>query len=93
MVHHGHHPRQDVAGPEELATDWHQLVGAQSVEGNNTFPLEDVRDTDRDRLKIPLVMVKDSNVMYLDIQEGAEFGAGPHGMLIGTTSWKSESTH
>ena len=29
--------------------------------------------------------------MYLDIKEGAEFGAGPHGMLIGTTgSGKSE---
>jgi len=29
--------------------------------------------------------------MYLDIKEGAEFGGGPHGMLIGTTgSGKSE---
>lgn len=49
-------------------------------------------DTDRDRLKIPFGHeLKTGNVMYLDIKEGAEFGAGPHGMLIGTTgSGKSE---
>jgi len=35
--------------------------------------------------------LKTGEVMYLDIKEGAEFGGGPHGMLIGTTgSGKSE---
>ena len=35
--------------------------------------------------------LKTGEIMYLDIKEGAEFGAGPHGMLIGTTgSGKSE---
>ena len=49
-------------------------------------------DTDRDRLRIPFGHeLKTGEVMYLDIKEGAEFGAGPHGMLIGTTgSGKSE---
>ncbi len=32
--------RQDVVVQMKVATDWHQLVGAQSVEGDNTFPLE-----------------------------------------------------
>ena len=49
-------------------------------------------DTDRDRLRIPFGHeLKTGDIMYLDIKEGAEFGAGPHGMLIGTTgSGKSE---
>jgi DNA segregation ATPase FtsK/SpoIIIE-like protein len=49
-------------------------------------------DTDRDRLRIPFGHeLKTGETMYLDIKEGAEFGAGPHGMLIGTTgSGKSE---
>jgi DNA segregation ATPase FtsK/SpoIIIE-like protein len=49
-------------------------------------------DTDRDRLRVPFGHeLKTGDIMYLDIKEGAEFGAGPHGMLIGTTgSGKSE---
>ena len=49
-------------------------------------------DTDRDRLRIPFGHeLKTGDIMHLDIKEGAEFGAGPHGMLIGTTgSGKSE---
>lgn len=77
---------------KKVATDWHQLVGAQSVEEITPSRWRMYTDTDRDRLKIPFGHeLKTGNVMYLDIKEGAEFGAGPHGMLIGTTgSGKSE---
>ena len=49
-------------------------------------------DNDLDRLQIPFGHeLKTGEIMYLDIKEGAEFGGGPHGMLIGTTgSGKSE---
>lgn len=77
---------------KKAATEWHQLVGAHSVEEVTPSRWRMFTDTDRDRLKIPFGHeLKTGNVMYLDIKEGAEFGAGPHGMLIGTTgSGKSE---
>ncbi|OBI59768.1 type VII secretion protein EccCa [Mycobacterium sp. E796] len=77
---------------KKVATEWHQLVGAQSVEEVTPARWRMFTDTDRDRLKIPFGHeLKTGNVMYLDIKEGAEFGGGPHGMLIGTTgSGKSE---
>ncbi len=77
---------------KKTATEWHQLVGAQTVEEVVPGRWRMFTDTDRDRLKIPFGHeLKTGNVMYLDIKEGAEFGAGPHGMLIGTTgSGKSE---
>jgi type VII secretion protein EccCa len=77
---------------KKVATEWHQLVGAQSLEEVTTSRWRMFTDTDRDRLKIPFGHeLKTGNVMYLDIKEGAEFGGGPHGMLIGTTgSGKSE---
>ncbi|MEE6178189.1 type VII secretion protein EccCa [Mycobacterium sp. 050134] len=78
--------------PKKIATEWHQLVGAQSVEEVTPNRWRMFTDTDRDRLKIPFGHeIKTGNIMYLDIKEGAEFGSGPHGMLIGTTgSGKSE---
>lgn len=77
---------------KKAATEWHQLVGAHSVEEVMPSRWRMFTDTDRDRLKIPFGHeLKTGNVMYLDIKEGAEFGGGPHGMLIGTTgSGKSE---
>ncbi|OBA77137.1 type VII secretion protein EccCa [Mycobacterium sp. 1554424.7] len=77
---------------KKVATQWHQLVGAQSVEEVTSARWRMFADTDRDRLKIPFGHeLKTGNVMHLDIKEGAESGAGPHGMLIGTTgSGKSE---
>jgi type VII secretion protein EccCa len=77
---------------KKVATEWHQLVGAQSVEEVTPARWRMYTDKDRDRLKIPFGHeLKTGNIMYLDIKEGAEFGAGPHGMLIGTTgSGKSE---
>ncbi len=77
---------------KKVATEWHQLVGATSVTEVLPSRWQMYPDTDRDRLRIPFGHeLKTGEVMYLDIKEGAEFGAGPHGMLIGTTgSGKSE---
>jgi type VII secretion protein EccCa len=77
---------------KKVATEWHQLVNAQSVEEVTPARWRMYTDKDRDRLKIPFGHeLKTGNIMYLDIKEGAEFGGGPHGMLIGTTgSGKSE---
>lgn len=77
---------------KKVATEWHQLVGAQSVEEVTPNRWRMFTDLDRDRLRIPFGHeLKTGEIQYLDIKEGAEFGAGPHGMLIGTTgSGKSE---
>ena len=77
---------------KKVATEWHEIVGAQSVEDVTPARWRMFTDTDRDRLRIPFGHeLRTGDVMYLDIKEGAEFGAGPHGMLIGTTgSGKSE---
>ncbi len=77
---------------KKVATEFYQLVGAASVEDINPSRWRMYTDTDRDRLRIPFGHeLKTGNIMYLDIKEGAEFGGGPHGMLIGTTgSGKSE---
>jgi ESX secretion system protein EccC len=77
---------------KKVATEWHQLVGAQTVEEVTPSRWRMFTDLDRDRLRIPFGHeLKTGDIMYLDIKEGAEFGAGPHGMLIGTTgSGKSE---
>jgi type VII secretion protein EccCa len=77
---------------KKVATEWHQLVGAQAIEEVTPSRWRMFSDTDQDRLRIPFGHeLKTGDVMYLDIKEGAEFGAGPHGMLIGTTgSGKSE---
>jgi type VII secretion protein EccCa len=77
---------------KKVATEWHQLVGAKSVEEVTPARWRMFTDKDGDRLKIPFGhQLKTGEIMYLDIKEGAEFGGGPHGMLIGTTgSGKSE---
>jgi type VII secretion protein EccCa len=77
---------------KKVATEWHQLVGAQTVEEVTPNRWRMYTDLDRDRLRIPFGHeLKTGEIQYLDIKEGAEFGAGPHGMLIGTTgSGKSE---
>ncbi|MBS9532800.1 type VII secretion protein EccCa [Mycobacterium sp. M1] len=77
---------------KKVSTEWHNLVGAQQVTDVMPRRWRMFTDLDRDRLKIPFGHeLKTGDVISLDIKEGAEFGAGPHGMLIGTTgSGKSE---
>lgn len=83
---------KNVRVQKKVSNEWHHLVGAQSVEEVTPARWRMFADTDRDRLKIPFGHeLKSGEIMSLDIKEGAEFGAGPHGMLIGTTgSGKSE---
>ncbi|WP_018602898.1 type VII secretion protein EccCa [Mycobacterium sp. 155] len=83
---------KNVRVQKKVSNEWHHLVGAQSVEEVTPARWRMFTDTDRDRLKIPFGhQLKTGEIMSLDIKEGAEFGAGPHGMLIGTTgSGKSE---
>ncbi|MCH9669790.1 MAG: type VII secretion protein EccCa [Actinomycetia bacterium] len=75
-----------------VAREWHEIVGAPTVEDVTPAHWRVFSDTDRDRLRIPFGHeLRSGDIMHLDIKEGAEFGAGPHGMLIGTTgSGKSE---
>ncbi|WP_396935277.1 type VII secretion protein EccCa [Mycolicibacterium sp.] len=83
---------KNVRVQKKVSTEWHTLVGAKSIEEITPARWRMFADTDRDRLKIPFGHeLKTGEIMSLDIKEGAEFGAGPHGMLIGTTgSGKSE---
>ncbi|MGD9622824.1 MAG: type VII secretion protein EccCa [Mycolicibacterium sp.] len=76
----------------KVATQWHEIVGAATVAEVTPARWRMFEDSDRDRLRIPFGHeLKTGHVMHLDIKEGAEFGSGPHGMLIGTTgSGKSE---
>ncbi|WP_343710094.1 type VII secretion protein EccCa [Mycobacterium sp.] len=77
---------------KKVSTEWHQLVSARTAEEVLPSRWRMFADADQDRLRIPFGHeLKTGDVIRLDIKEGAEFGAGPHGMLIGTTgSGKSE---
>ncbi|WP_034529403.1 type VII secretion protein EccC [Bifidobacterium stellenboschense] len=47
--------------------------------------------TGKDRLRVPIGLNADTSTTYLDIKESAQFGMGPHGVLVGATgSGKSE---
>ncbi|MUL82860.1 MULTISPECIES: type VII secretion protein EccCa [unclassified Mycolicibacterium] len=83
---------KNVRVQKKVSNEWHHLVGAKTVEEVTPARWRMFTDTDRDRLKIPFGHeLKSGEIMNLDIKEGAEFGGGPHGMLIGTTgSGKSE---
>ena len=72
----GRKPLRGLEPADRLAAE------ASGNEYSNTRDLMLFADTDRDRLKIPFGHeLKTGDIMYLDIKEGAEFGAGPHGML------------
>lgn len=77
---------------KKVATEWHEIIGAPSLGLVTPERWQLFSDNDRDRLRIPFGHeLKSGEVIHLDIKEGAESGAGPHGMLIGTTgSGKSE---
>lgn len=50
-----------------------------------------VRREGRDRLRVPFGVTPEGAPVTLDIKESAQFGSGPHGLLIGATgSGKSE---
>ncbi len=73
----------------------------RSVDLLDLLSLGDVRDFDpqrqwvrregRDRLRVPFGVTPEGVPVVLDIKESAQFGMGPHGLLIGATgSGKSE---
>ena len=55
---------------KKVATEWHQLVGAEAVEQVTPARWRMFVDTDRDRLRIPFGHeLKTGDIMYLDIKE------------------------
>ena len=47
--------------------------------------------TGKERLRVPIGLNADTSITYLDIKESAQYGMGPHGVLVGATgSGKSE---
>ncbi|MBG6101953.1 type VII secretion protein EccCa [Micromonospora vinacea] len=84
--------QQQTGGDEPLArsTELPDLLGvgdAAAVDVQNTWRPRGHRD----RLRIPLGVGPDGNVVELDFKESAHEGMGPHGLVIGATgSGKSE---
>ncbi len=79
--------------PVKRSTAWHELIGAQSIEEVTAHRWRIFPDNSPDRLKFRFGHdYGTGEVLSLDIKEGAEGGAGPHGLLIGMTgSGKSEA--
>lgn len=73
-------------------TGWLTLVGAKTVEDLAPERWTEYPEGSRDRLRLPIGHDKATgDIVDIDIKEGAEYGIGPHGLLIGTTgSGKSE---
>ena len=84
--------QQQTSGDEPLARSMElpDLLGvgdAATVDVQNTWRPR----RHRDRLRIPLGVGPDGNVVELDFKESAHEGMGPHGLVIGATgSGKSE---
>jgi S-DNA-T family DNA segregation ATPase FtsK/SpoIIIE len=77
---------------EPLATDFDltKLLGIDEVTSFDPRPLWTSRSP-LERLRVPIGIDEDGNVVELDIKESALGGMGPHGILIGATgSGKSE---
>jgi S-DNA-T family DNA segregation ATPase FtsK/SpoIIIE len=77
---------------EPLATDFDltSLLGIDDVSGFDPRPMWAAR-SQLDRLRVPIGIDEDGDVVELDIKESALGGMGPHGVLIGATgSGKSE---
>ena len=76
--------------PLAVSTELPELLGvgdAAAVDPRRTWQ----QKADRDRLRIPLGMGPEGNMVELDIKEAAQEGMGPHGLIIGATgSGKSE---
>jgi DNA segregation ATPase FtsK/SpoIIIE, S-DNA-T family len=81
---------QEIAEP--LATDFSlsTLLGIDDVSSFDPLPMWAAR-SQLDRLRVPIGIDEDGDVVELDIKESAQGGMGPHGVLIGATgSGKSE---
>jgi DNA segregation ATPase FtsK/SpoIIIE, S-DNA-T family len=80
-----------VEEPLETSFELTTLLGIRDA---NTFDVPTLwrsRQSQRNRLQVPIGVTEDGEVIELDLKESAQGGMGPHGLLIGATgSGKSE---
>ncbi|MER7752804.1 type VII secretion protein EccCa [Kitasatospora sp. NPDC097643] len=77
--------------PLESDLDLAALLGIRDVRGFDVAARWRPRQAQDARLKVPIGLTEDGEVVELDLKESAQGGMGPHGLLIGATgSGKSE---
>ncbi|MEU2743680.1 type VII secretion protein EccCa [Streptomyces sp. NPDC007095] len=80
-----------VEQPLESDFDLSSLLGIRNPRSFDVAALWRTRTSQSARLKVPIGITEDNQVLELDLKESAQAGMGPHGLLIGATgSGKSE---
>ncbi|MFF4490854.1 type VII secretion protein EccCa [Streptomyces sp. NPDC001544] len=77
--------------PLETDFDLSALLGIRDPRSFDVAALWRTRSPQSTRLRVPIGITEDNEVLELDLKESAQAGMGPHGLLIGATgSGKSE---
>ncbi len=77
--------------PLETSFELTTLLGIRDANSFDVQALWRSRQSQRNRLQVPIGVTEDGEVIELDLKESAQGGMGPHGLLIGATgSGKSE---
>ncbi|MFJ9409129.1 type VII secretion protein EccCa [Streptomyces sp. NPDC101393] len=80
-----------VEQPLETDFDLATLLGVRDPRSFDVASLWRTRTAQSTRLRVPIGLTEDNEVLELDLKESAQAGMGPHGLLIGATgSGKSE---
>jgi S-DNA-T family DNA segregation ATPase FtsK/SpoIIIE len=80
-----------VEQPMETDFDLSALLGIRDPRSFDVAALWRTRNAQSARLRVPIGITEDNEVLELDLKESAQAGMGPHGLLIGATgSGKSE---
>jgi DNA segregation ATPase FtsK/SpoIIIE, S-DNA-T family len=80
-----------VEAPLETDFDLTALLGVRDPHSFDVAALWRTRTQQSARLRVPIGITGDNEVLELDLKESAQGGMGPHGLLIGATgSGKSE---
>ncbi|MFE3884913.1 type VII secretion protein EccCa [Streptomyces lydicus] len=80
-----------VEQPLETDFDLATLLGVRDPRSFDVPSLWRTRTAQSSRLRVPIGITEDNEVLELDLKESAQAGMGPHGLLIGATgSGKSE---
>ncbi|MEU6220135.1 type VII secretion protein EccCa [Streptomyces sp. NPDC047022] len=80
-----------VEQPLETDFDLTALLGIRDPHSYDVAALWRTRTPQSARLRVPIGITEDNEVLELDLKESAQNGMGPHGLLIGATgSGKSE---
>ncbi|MBY8886050.1 type VII secretion protein EccCa [Streptomyces sp. PTM05] len=80
-----------VEAPLETDFDLTALLGVRDPRSFDVAALWRTRTPQSARLRVPIGITEDNEVLELDLKESAQAGMGPHGLLIGATgSGKSE---